>query len=155
MRLAALQSVMNTEAAKLSGYLAPTMALLFPTDLRRVTSVPAPALLRARVHPLRRFTSPTEYVTAPNLPVPVASSEHLPWGLAPNRDNTSRSPLIGEFPKLTFVPPTAFLTLSTVCSSSNLAGLFHPTATSGIHFPGVFLATQPTHLVDTPSPHAD
>jgi len=34
-------------------------------------------------------------------------------------------------------PPSAFLALSTVCSSLCLAGLFHPAATSGIHLSGV------------------
>jgi len=34
-------------------------------------------------------------------------------------------------------PPPAFLTPSTACSSSSLAGLFHPAATSGIHLSGV------------------
>jgi hypothetical protein len=51
------------------------------------------------------------------------------------------------------VPPSAFLTLSTVSSSPNLVGLFHPTAVSGIRLPGVFPATQPPWLVTVVCPH--
>jgi hypothetical protein len=45
-------------------------------------------------------------------------------------------------PMLTYVPPTAFLTLSTVYSSTHLVGLFHPTATRRIHPSGGFPATK-------------
>jgi hypothetical protein len=41
-------------------------------------------------------------------------------------DNSSRNPLAVGIPSPTMVPPSAFLTLSTVYASSNLAGLFHP-----------------------------
>jgi hypothetical protein len=56
-------------------------------------------------------------------------------------------------PTPTFVPPTVFLTLSTAYSSLNLAGLFHPTATSRIRASGVFPAAKPPRLIDAPCPH--
>jgi hypothetical protein len=52
-----------------------------------------------------------------------------------------------------FGSPTAFLTLSTICSSVSLVGLFHPTATSGIRASGVFPATKPARLIDESFPH--
>jgi hypothetical protein len=42
-----------------------------------------------------------------------------------------------------FVPPAAFLTLSTAYSSDCLAGLFHPAATSRVSLQGFPLASQP------------
>lgn len=50
------------------------------------------------------------------------------------------------------VPPSAFLTLSTVYSSAHFVGLFHPTATSRIRTSGVFPATEPTDLSIKPFP---
>jgi hypothetical protein len=55
-------------------------------------------------------------------------------------------------PKLAYVPPSAFRTLSTVSSSLNFVGLFHPTATSEIHFSGCFPDYQPLQLVVTTLP---
>jgi hypothetical protein len=51
------------------------------------------------------------------------------------------------FPGPAYVPPSAFLALSTVYSFPYLAGLFHPTATSEIHFSGAFPAAQPSWLI--------
>jgi hypothetical protein len=42
----------------------------------------------------------------------------------------------GGHPRPTYVPPAAFHTLSTACSSSDLADLFHPAATSRFLAPG-------------------
>jgi hypothetical protein len=64
-----------------------------------------------------------------------------------HRESTCR-----RAPTLAYVPPSAFLTLSTACSSRCLAGLFHPTATSGIHSSGAFPATKPSRLVTAMSP---
>jgi hypothetical protein len=51
-------------------------------------------------------------------------------------------------------PPPAFRTLSTGYSSKYRVGLFHPTATSGIHSSGVFPAAKPTCLIVKPYSHA-
>jgi hypothetical protein len=45
--------------------------------------------------------------------------------------------LRASIPSSPYGPSPAFLTPSTACSSSSLAGLFHPAATSGIHLSGV------------------
>jgi hypothetical protein len=50
-------------------------------------------------------------------------------------------------PTLTYVPPSTFLTFSTVSSFTYLASLFHLTTTSRIHTSGVFPATQPKHFI--------
>jgi len=66
MKFVAVQSVMSTEVASLLGYLLPPRPCCFQQD-GGLASTPAPVHLRLRVHPLISFTSPTEYVTAPNL----------------------------------------------------------------------------------------
>jgi len=59
-----------------------------------------------------------------------------PKGLRPLRDISTRSPLRGDFLEATYVPPAAFLALSTVYSSCCLTGLFRPVATSWIRLQG-------------------
>jgi len=49
-----------------------------------------------------------------------------------------------------FVPPSAFRTPSTVCSSSDLAGLFHPATTSGIRSSG---SSPPVRLYELVARH--
>ena len=58
-----------------------------------------------------------------------------------------------SFPRLTFVSPTAFLTLSATSSSNYRVGLFHPTATSGIRTSGGFPAAKSARLIDESCPH--
>jgi hypothetical protein len=53
-----------------------------------------------------------------------------------------------------FVPPSTFLTSSTVCSTTHLASLFHPATTSEIHPSGVLSPTQPYELVTRRCPLA-
>jgi len=154
MRLVALQSIVCDEAANLLGCFAPAMDSLFPAELRGLTSSPAPVLFRVRVHPLVRFTSSSESLLIHTRPrLSRTSSTFLgvsfPIATSVSRVHTRRAPT------LTFVPPSAFRTLSTVYSSEHLAGLFHPTATSGIHSSGAFPATKPTRLVVVPSPPDD
>lgn len=54
----------------------------------------------------------------------------------PHRDVNRRSPR-SRASQARFVPPTTFRTSSTACSSSGLAGLFHPAAASRVHSSGV------------------
>lgn len=61
----------------------------------------------------------------------------------------------GEHPELTFVPSSAFHTLSTACSSLDLADLFHPAATSrflasGASSPGPSVTTSSVALAFAP-----
>jgi hypothetical protein len=66
MKFAVVQSVISTKVANVLGYLLPPGPCCFQ-QVGGFASVPAPAYLRLRVHPLINLTSPTEYVTAPNL----------------------------------------------------------------------------------------
>jgi hypothetical protein len=75
-----------------------------------------------------------------------ADSERLPWGFVLLRDICMWSPPIGGFPKPTYVPPSTFLMLSTVYSSTNIVGLFRPTTTSEIFSSGVFPGNQPDYF---------
>jgi hypothetical protein len=108
----------------------------FPDSLSGLTSPPAPVPLRVRVHPLLSSTSPSEYSpfrTCPSLSLGAPSLE-FPFPIA---TSTRGVHLRASIPGSPYVPPPAFLTPSTACSSSCFAGLFHPAATSGIHLSGV------------------
>jgi len=77
-----------------------------------------------------------------------ASTERLPWGYYFSFATSERRVhLPASIPLPAYVPPTAFLTLPTVCSPSSLEGLFHPPTTSEIHSSGVCSRqpTEPTH----------
>jgi hypothetical protein len=125
------------------GLLAPTMSSPFPTtrwffpggvpqSLSRLGSSSRELRSLFRVRPVCHL---------PDTRMPCTSQ-----GLPPIRDSSIRSPPIGGLPSPTFVSPSAFLTLSTSYSSKYLVGLFHPTATSGIHSSGVFPAAKPPCL---------
>jgi hypothetical protein len=101
-----------------------------------VTPPPAPGPLRARVHPLLSLHLSCRVSTAPNLPRTEVRSASLGVSLpiaTPARGIHLRASIPGSL----YGPPSTFLTSSTAYSSSNLAGLFHPAATSGIHLSGV------------------
>jgi len=100
------------------------------------------APLRARVHPLLSLASSSEF-EPPRARPPHGCVERLPWGSVPNRDIVGSDPLVSEVPPSPYGPPSAFLTPSTAYARCHLVGLFHPTATSGIHLPGVFPTAQP------------
>jgi hypothetical protein len=128
----------------------PTLSPCFQR-LSGFSSAPSPVPLRVRVHSLMDFASPSEFTACHPLDT---NAEHLSWGFAPIRDMSVWSPLTAGLPTPGYVPPSAFLTLSTDYSSTHRAGLFHPTATSGIHTSGVSPAAKPTHLIDEPCPPA-
>jgi hypothetical protein len=154
MGLDAVQSVMSAAVAVLSGYPTPHRELaVFQRPLVGLPATPAPVPLRARVHPLVSFSSPTECVAAPTLP---CARRHLTpvLGFVPHRDTSSQSPLMGQAPKPGHpVPSSAFHTPSTVYSSACLASLFHPAATSRVHTPGVSFRrpADPSHRRAVPS----
>jgi len=86
------------------GLPAPTWASLFPTSLAVFRPVPSPRPLLVGVHPLMRFTSPTEHFsifTRPGPPACTDKLEHLPWGSDPLRDTSVWSPLTVSFPRPT------------------------------------------------------
>jgi hypothetical protein len=74
--------------------------------------------------------------TAPNLPRTSPCSAPPLGFLSPSRHQHEESTCRPSIPSSTYGPPAAFLTPSTVYSSSRLAGLFHPATTSEIHLSG-------------------
>jgi hypothetical protein len=97
MRLAALQSVVNTGPAGSSGYLRPRRRCDFsrvPVVRRPVSS---PVSLRKRVHPLLSLASSSECEPLRTCP-PHGCEERLPWGLVPNRDINRGDPLASGDP---------------------------------------------------------
>jgi len=80
----------------------------------------------------RELGSPSEFVVPASARVDRAPSMGSPTS---SRHQPSES-TTGGHPRPTYVPPTAFHTLSTACSSPNLADLFHPAATSRFLAPG-------------------
>ena len=101
MKLVPLEYCMH-QSSKRVGLLAPAMTALFPTSLTVFLLMPAPVPLLVRVHPLMRFTSPTEYfsiVTCPRPPTEIDKLERLPWGSVPLRDINVWSPLTMSFPQ--------------------------------------------------------
>jgi hypothetical protein len=103
-----------------------------------------PPPLAQWVHPLVSFASPSEF-SGPHLPA-ISRCRAPSVGLLPHRDVNLRSPH-SRASQARSVPPSAFLTPSTVYSSAGFAGLFHPAAASGIHPPGVSPPTKPYQLV--------
>jgi len=72
-------------------------------------------------------------------------SRHVSLGVHSHQDLLSLA-LTSQASQACFVPPSTFRTSSTVCSSKSLVGLFHPTATSGVHSAGVSPPTEPHEL---------
>jgi hypothetical protein len=107
-------------------------------DVRRFRSVPAvsshrhPPRFSSRVHPLVRFRSLQSLSSAAG-PAKPGAFHGLP---RPHRDFNRRSPR-SRASQARFVPPSTFRTSSTVCSSSGLAGLFHPAAAYRVRSSGV------------------
>jgi hypothetical protein len=95
-------------------------------------------------HELRFLCRVSGRLKPAHWPQPLGAFHGVPLLL---RDENAPSPLAGRSPIPTYVPPSTFLTLSTVCSSLHLVGLFHPTATSEIHPPRAFPAAQPYWLI--------
>ena len=75
-------------------------------------------------------------------------------GFVPSSRRHRGSPLSDGRPRPVYVPPTAFRTLATVCSSPDFARLFHRAAMSRVLAPGVDLTNQPHHLVGDRCPRA-
>lgn len=139
-------------ATKLQAYWVPCHrpSLTVSSGPSGFTSLPSPMPLRVQVHPLLRF-SPLQSPFR-SKPARHRSTEQPPLRFrSPSRHQQEESTNL-RASQSRYVPSSAFCTPSTACSSSSLAGLFHPATTSGIHFSGVFLATKPLHLVDAPFP---
>jgi len=78
---------------------------------------------------------------------PLSVRRVLPWGSLPSSRRYRWSPHLAGLPGTRFVPSSGFLDLSTACSTTGIAGLFHPAATSRVSVQGFGLAPQPCRLV--------
>jgi hypothetical protein len=81
------------------------------------------------------FTASSEHsslVTCPSR----ARGGRLPWGSSPLSRHECEQSIACGFPKPPAFPPSAFRTLSTVCSCSHRAGLFHPATTCEVFSSG-------------------
>lgn len=145
MRLAALQSLINTRLA--------SYWVTRPHHGLTVSSQPSRCLLPCRPpFPCEKgfilsYASSSLQSTSPpqtyreHACSPVPSLRFRP----PSRHQLNES-TCNEQSQVRLVPPSAFLPLSMVSSSSSLVGLFHPTATSEIHSSGVSPSSQSFEL---------
>jgi hypothetical protein len=114
-------------------------------------STPAPGYLRFRVHPLL-ILPPLQSTTRCTPARPLSLQCAFPGVPLLLRDISNARPRSPGIPLPDYVPPSAFLTLSTVCSARCLAGLFHPAAVSEVHSSGAFPDRQPPWLIARPFP---
>jgi len=137
VRLAALQSVLNTGAASLSGYPRPRRRCGFPRVLVARRPVSSPVSLRRRVHPLLSLASSSEYEPLPTCPS-HGCDERLPWGLpSQSRYQPWRSTREqGSQPRSRF-RPRCFAHPRRFALSTTWRACFIPLTTSGIRLSGV------------------
>jgi hypothetical protein len=132
MRFAAFQSVVCNRVSGCLGYPTPPRRLAFLRRPRGLPPAAVPQSFRSGFILSYAFV-PSRVSRASTRP---ACADHLPGASFPLRDTSLRSPL-SRASQARSVPPSAFLTPSTVSSSAHLAGLFHPAATSRVHSSGV------------------
>lgn len=109
----------------------------------------SPDPVKDRAHPSSRNSS-SECLRPQELAVHLSmSSFTCPWVSFPLRDITrAQLRFFAEHPRLHFVPSSGFHNLSTVSSALELAGLFHPAATSRVLFrSGASLPPQPPFFI--------
>jgi hypothetical protein len=96
-------------------------------------------ILSEPAHPPASFTSLAECTRSAPAPGPVPRA--TPLGSLPSSRHHRRRPRFARDPGPRFVPSSAFLTPTTVCSATSFAGLFRPAATSRVLLPfrGFFL----------------
>jgi hypothetical protein len=109
----------------------------------------SPDPVKDRAHPSSRNSS-SECLRPQELAVHLSmSSFTCPWVSFPLRDITrAQLRFFAEHPRLHFAPSSGFHNLSTVSSALELAGLFHPAATSRVLFrSGGSLPPQPPFFI--------
>jgi len=123
------------------------LTFLFPRSLRGFRQRVVPHFVCTWwVHPLLRFLFSLEYVSVPDpLCMRTCPTPSLRF-FSLSRHQWEES-TCGELPMSHLVPLSVFRTLATVCSSSNLLGLFHPKTAYEIRVPGVLPAIKPPRLV--------
>ncbi len=142
MSLTALQSLVCTALPGCLGYPVPPSRSSFPTHVRGLPAVPSPKAF-AVGSSSRALRCPPEFLE----PLPARPEPDTFHGPAfPHRDINVRSPR-SRASRARSVPSSTFHTSSTVSSSTRLAGLFHPAATSRVRSSGVLPRQQPYGLV--------
>jgi hypothetical protein len=137
------------------GFPDPTSTSPFQARPRGFPPTAVPSKLSPRGHPPVRLPVSCRVSRVTTRPRPCGSGHPSLGFHAPSRQNRW-SPLraaslsLGTAPRASqarFVPSPAFLTLSTASSSTDVAGLFHPAATSGLRSSGVSPRRKPHRLV--------
>jgi len=129
---------------------------MFPNAVVRVSDLPFPRfLLQTRVHPSsRKAPLQSSFALRPRKRS-LDPSLTCPWVSIPLGDITRARRLLTKLPKPRFAPSAGFLNLSTVCSALELAGLFHPAATSRVSLvQGFFLPRSHPPSSGGACPHA-
>lgn len=134
------------------GWSDPALPLLFPDRLRGLLADAGPRSLSLPGSSSRELAPSSEFY--PLEPARRLRAVRLPWGSFLLRDINPVSPLTGRHPSPAYVPSSAFLPLSTVYSSPDLASLFHPATASEVHSSGVSPDDQPHWLVTSRCPLA-
>jgi hypothetical protein len=152
VRLAALQSVVNTGSAGLSGSPRPRRRRGFPPVPVAPHPVSSPASLRKRVHPLVSSASSSEFEPLRTCPS-HGCEERLPWGLpSQSRHQLRRSTCErGSQPRPTF-RPRRFARPRRLTLSTTLRACFIPLPRPGFTFQGFVPTAWPGRLVDDPCP---
>jgi hypothetical protein len=151
MKLVALQSVVSSEAASVSGCLLPAWRPCFQ-GVYWCHLTAGPRALASPGSSSHELYLSYRVSTAPDLPRTCVRDASLGVSF-PIATSTERVHLRASIPSSPYVPSSAFLTPSTVYASLCLADFFHPAATSGIHLPGVFsrCPARTTHRRPVPS----
>ncbi len=135
VELATLQSVVCEGVPGLLGYPGPDRCLVVSDGPWWSSTVTVARHLAMPDASSRALRSPSEFLRTVICSCAHAS-ELLPWGLVPLRDISTRSPRSAGHPEPDGVPPAAFRTLSTACSSPCLARLFRRAAVSRVSLQG-------------------
>jgi hypothetical protein len=108
----------------------------------------SPDPIKDRAHP-SSCNSPSEFLRSSPCRSPCGGRLTCPWVSIPLRDITrARLRLFAGPPMLRFAPSSGFHNLSTASSALELAGLFHPAATSRVpRRSGASLPAQPPFLI--------
>jgi hypothetical protein len=110
-------------------------------------------ILRCRVHPLVSFDLLQSAIRQSSARALARPSSSLGVRF-PLRGVSTRSPPVAGHPEPDDVPPAAFRTLSTACSSPCLARLFRRAAVSRVSLQGLPPPSEPYHLVGGRDPRA-
>jgi hypothetical protein len=125
----------------------PPWRLSFPARLRGLSADAIHPIPRTGTLPLLSFTSASEFV--PVQPAFISRIQRLPWGSVLHRDISTRSPpAVRALPRC--VPPSAFLTLSTIYSSECLRSMLAPLPRPRFSLQGF---SPPTRRPDSSSAH--